>query len=635
MNDDLTLLRQYAASNSEAAFAALVNRHVNLVYSVALRQAGDPHLAEEITQAVFIILARKADKISPSTVLAGWLCRTARYAAADALKNRQRRQQREQEVYMQSILTGGGDAPSPQNQEETWTHIAPLLDGAMEKLGQKDHDALVLRFFEGKNFSEVGAALGASEDAAKVRVHRALEKLYRFFNQRGVSSTMAILAGTISTNATQVAPVGLAKTISVVAVARGAAAGTSTLTLVKGALKIMAWTKMKTAVVVGVSVLLAAGTTTVVVEKVSVQMNSILQQHLDDGSILLLNRISYGDKHDFGYGSKTKKYSWPGHNELMLEFKLISKNPESNPLVKPAFYRQFRCVLRGEGGIEYMEEFTPGNFKKDSDGYYGDIGTSIIPRNSRWLWLRIEKRNEQKRYDVWQTEAEFKFANPASPANFKWTANSTPATNAVDGMKLVLGEVTVKTVPNYTNDIWNHIVAVPTEVWDNGVLLTNWAPAYTQVKDASGNWNSNLQKHRSLDPHYVWKLDMDFEMVSDFPPENIFTVPVPMRDNIPTSTNILDMPVSVSWDGYYVDVNIPTNRTDIALKYIRVTDAQGNKSSPGFGGGSWSKFGFRAGSFYQEKRGVLTQMDKPATITFAIVPNVHTTFYVQPRLVTE
>ena len=144
LNDDMTLLREYARHNSEEAFAALVSRHVNLVYSVALRQVRDPHLAEEITQAVFIILARKAESLGEKTILPGWLCRTARYASANALTMQRRRQHREQEAYMQSILN------EPVDPAETWNQIAPLLDGAMEQLGQKDHDALVLRFFENK-----------------------------------------------------------------------------------------------------------------------------------------------------------------------------------------------------------------------------------------------------------------------------------------------------------------------------------------------------------------------------------------------------------------------------------------------------------------------------------------------------
>jgi RNA polymerase sigma factor (sigma-70 family) len=268
LNDDMALLRDYARNNSEHAFAALVSRHVNLVYSVALRQVGDAHLAEEITQAVFIILARKADKLSQHTVLSGWLCRTARYASANALTIQRRRQRREQEAYMESILTGGGDAPSQAGHEETWQHIAPLLDVAMGQLGLKDHDAVVLRFFENKTFAEVGATLGASEDAAKMRVNRALEKLRKIFSKRGVSSTTAILAGTISANSVQAAPVALAKTVTVVAIAKGAAASASTLTLIKGALKIMAWTKAKTAIVIGAGVFLVAGTAMIIVGEI-------------------------------------------------------------------------------------------------------------------------------------------------------------------------------------------------------------------------------------------------------------------------------------------------------------------------------------------------------------------------------
>ena len=281
MNDDLTLLREYAGRNSEEAFAALVSRHVNLVYSVALRQVRDPHLAEEITQAVFIILARKAGSLGPKTILSGWLCRTARYASANALTIQRRRQRREQEAHMQSTLNETAS-------DETWTQIAPLLDSALEKLGQKDHDALVLRFFEGRNFKEVGAALGASEDAAKMRVSRALEKLRTFFTKRGVSSTTAIIAGTISANSVQAAPVALAKTVTALAIAKGAAASGSTLTLIKGALKIMAWTKAKTMVVTGVVVLLAAGTTTLTTKEInkhktySVEFKKVLVVVQDD-----------------------------------------------------------------------------------------------------------------------------------------------------------------------------------------------------------------------------------------------------------------------------------------------------------------------------------------------------------------
>ena len=260
--DDHQLLAAFARTESEPAFAALVGRYVNLVYSTARRFTGNPHQAEEITQAVFIILARKAGKLSPRVVLSGWLYQAARLTSANLVKSEIRRRRREREAYMQSALNEPTDA--------AWQEIAPLLDEAMGRLGQTDRDAVVLRFFENKSAAEIGAVLRMNEETARRRVNRALEKLRKFFTKRGVSSTTAIIAGAISTNAIQAAPVALAKSMTAVAIAKSAAASASTLTLIEGALKIMAWTKAKTAVVTGIGVLLLAGTAVVGVKKIEV-----------------------------------------------------------------------------------------------------------------------------------------------------------------------------------------------------------------------------------------------------------------------------------------------------------------------------------------------------------------------------
>jgi uncharacterized protein (TIGR03435 family) len=260
--DDMALLQEYAAHNSETAFETLVARRINFVHSAALRQVRDPLLAGEVTQAVFIILAQKAGRISGKTNLTGWLFRTTRFTALAQMRAAARRHQREQEAGMQSEIES--TAPDP-----VWQQLSPLLDEALAHLGETDRTALLLRFFENQSLSEVGSSLGTGEDTARKRVSRALEKLRKFFAKRGVVSTSAVIAGAISANSVQAAPPALVKTISVAAAAKGAAAGSSTLTLLKGALKLMAWTHAKTAVVVGVGILLAAGTTTVVVEHVS------------------------------------------------------------------------------------------------------------------------------------------------------------------------------------------------------------------------------------------------------------------------------------------------------------------------------------------------------------------------------
>jgi RNA polymerase sigma factor (sigma-70 family) len=262
--DDLALLREYAANHSERAFEELVSRRVGFVYSSALRQARDPNLAEEITQAVFIILAQKAEHISDKTILTGWLFKTTRFAALAQMRADVKRSLRtatiEKEFQMQTESQSAAT-------DEIWNQMSPLLDEALATLGETDRQAVLLRFFENKSLAEVGNYLGTGEDTARKRVTRAVEKLRKYFSKHGVSSTTTIIAGVISANSVQAAPVAVAKSVTAVAIGKGAAASVLTLTIIKGALKIMAWTKAKTVIVIGISVLLATGTATVLVKK--------------------------------------------------------------------------------------------------------------------------------------------------------------------------------------------------------------------------------------------------------------------------------------------------------------------------------------------------------------------------------
>jgi RNA polymerase sigma factor (sigma-70 family) len=256
---DIELLREYARRNSDEAFARLVARHVNMVYSAAFRKTGNAHAAEEVTQAVFIILAKKAASLRDSTILSAWLHQTTRFVSANFIRGEMRRIHREQEAYMQSSVN--------ENESEVWSKIAPLLEDAMGRLSEKDRNVIALRFFEGKNFQEVGASLGVTENAAKKRLAAGLEKLRRFFVKRGVVAAAAVIAGAVSTNSVQAAPAVLIKTATALAVAKGAAATGSTLTLIEGALKLMAWTKAKTIAVSTAAILVAAPAAVVTVNQ--------------------------------------------------------------------------------------------------------------------------------------------------------------------------------------------------------------------------------------------------------------------------------------------------------------------------------------------------------------------------------
>ena len=283
---DMELVQDYNRKGSEAAFSELVERHVSLVYSAALRHVGIAANAKEITQAVFVIFARKAHSLRPDTVLEGWLYETTRLTSSSFLRGERRRRWREQEAYMQS------------NNQETnnvsvWNQLAPLLDEAISRLGKKDREALLLRFFKEKNLGEVAVALNVTETAAQSRVHRALEKLRKFFAKRGVVSTTAIIAGAISANSVQAAPVALAKSATFMAIAKGGTVSGSTLILVKGVLNLMTLAKVKTTAVIGTAIILAAGVTAIAVDESFWQMK--LENLQTAPAVVIVRPTQYSD----------------------------------------------------------------------------------------------------------------------------------------------------------------------------------------------------------------------------------------------------------------------------------------------------------------------------------------------------
>jgi RNA polymerase sigma factor (sigma-70 family) len=253
---DLELLRDYVRDGSDAAFRLLVERHVNLVYSVALRQTRQPHLAQDVAQAVFIVLAEKAATIPHDVVLAGWLFRTTRYAAANAIRAQARREHWEQQA---AHMTTPDASPEPDLET-----VTPLLNEVLEELPEPDRAAILLRFFEGKSMEEVGRAMGITASAARMRLSRAVEKLRRLFRQRGTVVPFATLLALLAAQSTHAAPAGLAATVASAALLNQSSA--ATLTLVEGTLHMMTQAKM-TKLALAAAALLFGGVTTLVVHQ--------------------------------------------------------------------------------------------------------------------------------------------------------------------------------------------------------------------------------------------------------------------------------------------------------------------------------------------------------------------------------
>jgi RNA polymerase sigma factor (sigma-70 family) len=203
---DQQLLTSYAETRAEAAFGELVRRHVDLVHSAARRLVVDPHLAEDVTQSVFVALARQAaevnGRLTAGVPLSGWLHLTTRNLAAKVVRAEMRRRDREREAFAMQT-------PESEADEAVWSRIAPHLDHALAELSDPDRAALLLRFFERKTAREIGTRLGTGEEAAQKRISRALERLRAVFVARGLAVPAASLGGVLTANAVQTAPAAL------------------------------------------------------------------------------------------------------------------------------------------------------------------------------------------------------------------------------------------------------------------------------------------------------------------------------------------------------------------------------------------------------------------------------------------
>jgi RNA polymerase sigma factor (sigma-70 family) len=257
MNEDAQLLSQYAEQNSEAAFAELTRRYVDLVYSAALRLVrGNVPSAQDVTQQVFTEAARQAKRLAGHPALVGWLYTTTRLIALRANRTEQRRQAREQEAQTMNELLQDDDAPLD------WGRLSPVIEDALHELNEPDRHAILLRYFQNKSLNEVGAGLGLTENAARMRVDRALDKLRGKLARHGITTTVSALAAAVSANAVQPAPAGFAAAISSAAVV-GSAIQASTLIATKTTImttieKAIAMTTLQKSIVAA-SLALAAG----------------------------------------------------------------------------------------------------------------------------------------------------------------------------------------------------------------------------------------------------------------------------------------------------------------------------------------------------------------------------------------
>ncbi len=459
MTESRQLLVQYAKTGSEAAFGELVTRYINLVYSTALRLVGgDTQLAEDVTQTVFIDLARMGKMLSQDVLLGGWLHQHAFHLASTVARSERRRRAREREASEMNM---------PQdNSEAGLSNATPLLDEAITQLPSEDRTAILLRFFEPRDFRSVGEALGTSEDAARMRVSRALDKLHGILRQRGVTLSAAALGTALTAEAVVAAPAGLAVSVTATAVASAAAVGGG---IGAAVVKHLVSTKAGLLLIAGTVVLSAA---LLVLSRVPNRTTGRLR----DRAHVVLEKVDYGTTYSppepaLARFLRALPPSWlrrihwhPGSGHggsadrdiFTFWLKFSSRAAAAQPI---------SYALTDERGFEAGMIFGGpyGAYQPWAFGTnYGGLvrGAGVFPRRSKNLRLGLYQQDGGRKL---VRVAEFPVRNPGFRTEPTWKPQPLPIDWQTNGLVLTLVKATVGIAPA------GPVLAPMTFRWANGV----------------------------------------------------------------------------------------------------------------------------------------------------------------------
>jgi RNA polymerase sigma factor (sigma-70 family) len=466
--DDFALLKQYADSSSDEAFRELVLRHIAVVYSAARRQVGDTDAAD-VTQAVFLLLARKAGTLRSNTILTAWLLTTTRFVARALLRSEARRRHWEQEAATMSFLDASTEV------QVAWEKVQPLLDDALASLSTTDRGLVALRFFEHKSHAEIATALGLSEDGSKKRLSRVVEKLRGFFSKRGVTLGAVILLAAISENAVQAAPAGLA---SQIATTSTAGATVTSAALVKAALKLMAWTKIK---IVGASLAIVLAVASVPV--------ALTLSAADSRAPVPNKRNAKLER--FEFKNVPVRYTYPSSGaqpalvisspKFPREFLLSAEFSWDDPGGGDPFMDCMHVTAADESGNEFDAPGNDCNTERAAGRVHWVAEVEAFPRRGKHVYLRLLNDGNLM--------AEFKIPNPAPGPYPEWKANPLPVRATDRDLEVALAEFRAVQPLVLTNEQQRGKLRTEClfNVRDNNLPTTAWRPIYLDIADATGN----------------------------------------------------------------------------------------------------------------------------------------------------